>query len=47
LRESALGSADSAKVNIGKTEFVQSRPEGTPKCLEGLKPTYVEPPTAP
>jgi hypothetical protein len=47
LCECALGSAYAAKVYVGEAELVQSRPEGTPKCLEGLKPTCVEPPAAP
>jgi len=46
LCESAFGSAYAAKVYVGEAELVQSRPEGTPKCLEGRKPTYVEPPAA-
>ena len=47
LCESAFGSAYAAKVYVGKPELMQSRPEGTPKCLEGREPTYVEPPAAP
>src|SRR5207253_7965060 len=47
LCESAFGSAYAAKVYVGQPELMQSRPEGTPKCLEGREPTYVEPPAAP
>jgi hypothetical protein len=47
LCESAFGSAYAAKVHVGKPELMQSRPEGTPKCLEGREPTDVEPPAAP
>ena len=46
LCESAFGSAYAAKVYVGKPELMQSRPEGTPKCLEGRESTDVEPPAA-
>ena len=47
LCERAFGSAYAAKVHVGKPELMQSRPEGTPQCLEGREPTDVEPPAAP